>query len=78
MLYKVTTGEQISRQQFLFRLAEDLAGDFQSMQQKEREDIQEKSMNVGLISFGRKESQMRYCKENKTTKIYFKCKKYQK
>lgn len=44
MLYKEATREKISRQQFLFQLAEELAGEFQDAQQKEQEDIQEKSI----------------------------------
>lgn len=77
VLYKEATGEKISRQQFLFQLAEELAEDFQDAQQKEQEDIQETSTNSSSVSCVRKKCQIRFCKKkNKTTKICFECKKY--
>lgn len=74
VLYRETTGEKISRQQFLFQLAEELAEDFQHELQKEKEIIQQTSTNSSSNS--RKRCEIGFCKENKTTKICFKCNKY--
>ena len=64
---------KISRQQILFKLAEELAEEFQNVQQKEQ-DIKEISSNS--VSCVRKKCQIKYCNENKTSTICFKCKKY--
>ena len=43
ILYKETTGERISRQDFLLKLAENLAADFIEEHQLSKEDIPKKS-----------------------------------
>ncbi|GFV88995.1 putative DD41D transposase [Trichonephila clavipes] len=77
VLYRETTGEKISRQQFLFQLAEELVEDFQHEQKEEKESIQKTSTNVSSDSRVQmqKRCQIGFCKENKTTKICFKCNK---
>lgn len=72
ILYKNTTGENISRKDFLFRLAEELASEYQTSRQKPHEaDI---STTAGTVSV-RKWCQIGYCNNNKTTNICNKCKK---
>lgn len=77
VLYRETTGEKISRQQFLFQLAEELAEDFQHEKQEDQENIQETSTksSSGSCLRMRKRCQIGLCKDNKTTKICLKCKK---
>ncbi|KAL9905270.1 rhodopsin 4 isoform 1-T4 [Glossina fuscipes fuscipes] len=77
ILYKETTGEEISRQEFLFQLAEELGTEYQ----KEKEIIKECSsptiiINTNTVSSERRSCQIRYCKVNKTNKTCRKCKKY--
>jgi hypothetical protein len=72
ILYKNTTGENISRKDFLFRLAEELASEYQTSRQKPHEaDILTTSGTVPV----RKWCQIGYCNNNKTTNICNTCKK---
>ncbi|CAK9803942.1 PiggyBac transposable element-derived protein 4 [Anthophora quadrimaculata] len=74
VLYKETTGGEITRQEFLFQLAEELAIEYQQELSKENQPIPIASTSTG--SRERKTCQIRYCKDNKTNKICLKCKKY--
>lgn len=76
ILYKETTAEEISRQEFLFQLAEELAVEYQKELQIGKEDQAKQVINISTGSCGRKSCQIRYCKDNKTTKTCLKCKKY--
>lgn len=74
VLYKETTGGEITRQEFLFQLAEELAIEYQQELGKKNQPIPIASTSTG--SRERKTCQIRYCKDNKTNKICLKCKKY--
>lgn len=76
VLYKETTGEEISRQEFLFQLGEELATEYQKELQLGKEDQATPVTNISTGSRERKTCQIRYCKDNKTNKICLKCKKY--
>jgi len=79
ILYKETTGEEISRQEFLFQLGEELGTEYQNERQLSKECLSETITNTAIdsiLSSGRKACQIRYCKVNKTNKICIKCKKY--
>ncbi|KAF3427931.1 hypothetical protein E2986_12456 [Frieseomelitta varia] len=69
VLYRETTGEKISRQEFLFQLAVELAAIYQ--ESREEEIIPKSPTNINLNSHLRKT-----CKGYKTTEIYSRCKKY--
>ncbi|XP_035742059.1 uncharacterized protein LOC118450405 [Vespa mandarinia] len=71
ILYEETTDGGISRQEFLFQLAEELGTEYP----KERQLSKECSSNTATNSSGWKVCQIRYCKVNKTNKICIKCKK---
>ena len=78
ILYKQTTGENISRQNFLLKLAEELAADFREAHEQPK---QEKNTKGSLPksttdAYKRMRCQIGYCKDNKTNKICSKCKKY--
>nr|XP_012148086.1 PREDICTED: piggyBac transposable element-derived protein 4-like [Megachile rotundata] len=73
VLYKETTGEEITRQEFLFQLAEELAIEYQQELGKENQPVPIASTNTR--SRERKTCQIRFCKDNKTNKICLKCKK---
>lgn len=74
VLYKETTGGEITRQEFLFQLAEELAIEYQQELGKKNQPIHIASTSTG--SRERKTCQIKYCKYNKTNKICLKCKKY--
>lgn len=74
VLYKETTGGEITRQEFLFQLAEELAIEYQQELGKKNQPIHIASTSTG--SRERKTCQIKYCKDNKTNKICLKCKKY--
>lgn len=72
ILYKNTTGETISRKDFLFRLAEELASEYQTAREKPQEiNIPSSSGTLPV----RKWCQIGYCNNNKTTTICDICKK---
>lgn len=76
VLYKETTGENISRKDFLFQLANELAREYRNSRtslpvpQMEEETTSKSSCNV------RKWCQIGHCKNNKTSNICSSCKKY--
>ena len=74
IVYKETSGINISRQQFLLQLAEELAEEYNEIHQKGKENEQETSS--GQRNTSRKTCQIRFCKDNKTTKSCMICKKY--
>lgn len=78
ILYRQTTGENISRQDFLLQLAVELAADFREArgQQKERTNTKGTLPKSTTNSYQRKTCQIGYCNENKTIKICSKCEKY--
>lgn len=76
ILYKETTGEEISRQEFLFQLAEELGTEYQKERQLSKECSSKTIINTATDSSGRKSCQIRYCKVNKTNKICIKRKQY--
>jgi hypothetical protein len=78
ILYKETTGENISRQDFLLQLAVELAADYREAREKQIiiTNTEITSINSTTDSNKRKTCQIRYCKDNKTTKICSKCEKY--
>lgn len=72
ILYKETTGENISRKNFLFRLAEELAAEYNSSKQILQEpDLPTTSSTTST----RKWCQIGYCNNNKTANIFSTCKK---
>lgn len=75
ILYIVTTSEEISRQEFLFPLAEELGTDYQKKRQLSKEYSTKSIINTATDSSGQKFCHIRYCKVNKTNKICIKCKK---
>lgn len=66
ILYKNTTGDNVSRKDFLFRLAEELAAKYQTSRQKPAE-INTPTTNATVPV--RKWCQIGYCNNNKTTNI---------
>ena len=74
ILYKETTGEQISRKDFMFQLADELAAD------NEKSRIEQRASEIRSTSknspYSRKWYQIGYCNNNKTTIICNVCKKY--
>lgn len=77
ILYKQTTGERISRQEFLFQLAEELATEYRDIHEQEKmESMAKTSADSATISERRKTCQIGYCKKNKTINICSTCKKY--
>lgn len=77
VLYKQTTGEKISRQEFLFQLAEELATEYRYIhEQGKMESMAKTSADSTTISERRKTCQIGYCKKNKTINICSTCKKY--
>lgn len=76
ILYKETTGENISRQEFLFQLAEELATKYSDLQEYESESMGTTSEGCTTSSKIRKTCQIGYCKKNKTVNICIKCTKY--
>ena len=80
ILYKETTGENISRKDFLFQLAEELAGDYKHLTGRSSVEAEEissctPSQNQTHISMKRKRCQIAYCTNNKTKNICDTCKK---
>ncbi|XP_033319032.1 uncharacterized protein LOC117216437 [Bombus bifarius] len=74
ILYKETTGEQISRKDFMFQLAEELVADNEKSRIEQRaSEIQGTSKNS---PYSRKWCQIGYCNNNKTTTICNLRKKY--
>uniref|UniRef100_A0A0N5B2V0 Tnp_zf-ribbon_2 domain-containing protein n=1 Tax=Strongyloides papillosus TaxID=174720 RepID=A0A0N5B2V0_STREA len=61
-------------QDFLFQLAVELAAKYR--ESREKEDKPKTLINISSDSRVRKTCQVRYCKDNKATKICLKCKKY--
>lgn len=78
ILYKQTTGDNISRQDFLLKLAVELADDFRVAreQPKEKANTKRSLPNPVTDSNKRRRCQIGYCKENKTNKICSNCKKF--
>ena len=70
-MYKETTGENISRQQFLFQLDTELGALYEESCAKD--NILNPSPNLCTYLCVRKTCQVRYCKNNKTTTICSKC-----
>ena len=64
VLYRETTGEQISRQECLFQLAVELAATYQ--ESREEEIIPKSPTNINLHSHIRKTCQVTYCEGYKT------------
>ncbi|KAF7380287.1 hypothetical protein HZH66_014642 [Vespula vulgaris] len=75
ILYKETSGQNISRQQFLLQIAEELAKEYHEFLQEEKENLQGMSSGQGNISYLRKTCQIRLRKK-KITKLCIICKKY--
>ncbi|XP_033353066.1 uncharacterized protein LOC117235294 [Bombus vosnesenskii] len=74
ILYKETTGEHISRKDFMFQLAEKLVADNEKSRIEQRaSEIQSTSKNS---PYSRKWCQIEYCNNNKTTTICNLRKKY--
>uniref|UniRef100_A0A0K0FRH0 Probable ATP-dependent RNA helicase DDX46 (inferred by orthology to a zebrafish protein) n=1 Tax=Strongyloides venezuelensis TaxID=75913 RepID=A0A0K0FRH0_STRVS len=61
VLYKQVTGEEISRQEFLFQLAVELAAEYQNS--REKEDKPKTLINISSGSRIRKTCEVRYCTE---------------
>lgn len=76
ILYKEVTGQKISRQEFLLQLAEELAEDYHEFLQETQDNLQMTSSESPNILNSRKACQIKFCRENKTTKTCIKCKKY--
>ena len=76
ILYKETSGINISRQQFLLQVAEELAEEYNEILQEGKENEQGTSSGQCNTSHLRKTCQIRFCKDNKTTKSCMICKKY--
>jgi hypothetical protein len=78
ILYKETTGENISRQNFLLQLAEELATEYQEFreEQNRKTGMAGTATNPTINSFKRKTCQVRLCNENKATKECSKCLKF--
>ncbi|KAL2738085.1 piggyBac transposable element-derived protein 4-like [Vespula maculifrons] len=76
ILYKETSRQNISRQQFLLQIAEELIEEYHEFLQEEKEDLQGTLSGQGNISHSQKTCQIRLCKENKTTKACIICEKY--
>ncbi|KAF7388691.1 hypothetical protein HZH68_012633 [Vespula germanica] len=76
ILYKETSRQNISRQQFLLQIAEELIEEYYEFLQEEKEDVQGILSGQGNISHSQKTCQIRLCKENKTTKACIICEKY--
>lgn len=78
ILYKQTTGENISRQDFLLKLAVELGADFREAREQPKERTNTKGSLPKSITdaYQRKRCQIGYCKETKTNKICSKCEKY--
>lgn len=74
--YKESTGEKMSRQDFLFELGEELANDYHTEQQLRIETAARSTTTTHTNTTDRKSCQIRYCKTNKTNKICMKCIKY--
>jgi hypothetical protein len=72
ILYKETTGEKISRKDFLFKLAEELASEFQSSRTKS-DDSNLSVKNETLTD--RKRCHIGYCNNNKASNVCHNCKK---
>lgn len=71
ILYKDTTDEKITRQDFLLQLPEELAKEYQQIRQKDNmQEIIKENIHV------RKTCQIGYCKKNKSNKICVYCGKY--
>ncbi|CAD1478542.1 unnamed protein product, partial [Heterotrigona itama] len=74
ILYKETTGEQISRKDFMFQLADELAADnVKSRIELKAAEFQSTSKNS---PYSCKWCQIGYCNNNKSTTICNLCKKY--
>lgn len=73
ILYTETTGEKISRQEFLFKLAEELCAEYKMERQLSSDNL---SKTTNTTTDKRKSCQIRLCKVNKTNKICIKCNKY--
>ncbi|XP_014614877.1 PREDICTED: uncharacterized protein LOC106792861 [Polistes canadensis] len=69
ILYKETTDEEISRQEFLFQLAEELGIKYQKERQSSKKFSLKTIINTATDFSGRKSCQIKYCKVNKTNKI---------
>ncbi|GBN36766.1 hypothetical protein AVEN_271594-1 [Araneus ventricosus] len=54
ILYKQTTEERISRQEFLFQLAEELATEYRDLQEQETKSMEKTSADSTTISERRK------------------------
>uniref|UniRef100_A0A1A9UGH8 PiggyBac transposable element-derived protein domain-containing protein n=1 Tax=Glossina austeni TaxID=7395 RepID=A0A1A9UGH8_GLOAU len=78
ILYKQTTGENISRQDFLLKLAVEFAADFREArgQPKANTNMKRSLPKSTTDANERKRCQIGYCKDNKTNKICSKCEKY--
>lgn len=72
ILYKETTGENISRQEFLFQLASELGDAYTKSQEKKLLPTPSTSSDLCL----RKTCQIKFCKGYKTTKICSMCENY--
>ncbi|KAL9929350.1 piggyBac transposable element-derived protein 4-like isoform 1-T2 [Glossina fuscipes fuscipes] len=66
ILYKETTGEEMSRQEFLFQLAEELGTEYQKEKQISQECSSKTTINTNTASSERRSCQIKYCKVNKT------------
>uniref|UniRef100_A0A1B0BR31 PiggyBac transposable element-derived protein domain-containing protein n=1 Tax=Glossina palpalis gambiensis TaxID=67801 RepID=A0A1B0BR31_9MUSC len=69
ILYKEATDEEISRQEFLFQLAEELGTEYQKEKQISQECSSKTIINTNTVSSERRSCQIGYCKVNKTNKI---------
>lgn len=74
IMYKVLTGTNITRKDFLFQLAEELSTGYQDS--FEPGNLNELLMVDKIENSTRKCCQIRFCNENKTTNICVGCKKY--
>ena len=72
VLYKEATGDKLSRQTFLFKLAEELASEYQQCQ-----NVKESHTSTShTLSAVRKTCQIGFCNKNKTNKVCSSCAKY--
>ena len=74
ILYKPTTGENITRKEFLFLLADELASEEQAT--KEKSEIADTSRAGRRTSQVRKWFQIGHCNNNKTNTMCSSCNKY--
>jgi len=71
VLYKETTGENISRKDFLFQLGEELAAEY-----KKRLERSSDASKTTSFPSRQKKCQIKYCSGNRATGTCLQCEKY--